>query len=196
VSVVGIVTDASPDVVLSSDAGGADRDRDAGTDAVASGDAPSDSPSLCNTLELGQAVVATQTAEAAPQPQGGIIGDGTYTLSSVTIYTGPNGPLVGSVPEQEILQIAGNTWQTAYAFPGIPAWRFTETVAANGTTLSFTPVCFPASLDAGPGGSDAGDQHYTATASSLILFGTLAYNGSLVDAESTTFPMVYTLTKQ
>jgi hypothetical protein len=59
---------------------------------AAPGPTPTEAGVGCAALPLvGSPVPTTMIAEAAPQPQGGTIVPGTYVLTQLLVYTGPNG---------------------------------------------------------------------------------------------------------
>src|SRR5580692_2397969 len=85
---------------------------DVGSDVAAAAEAGTDAAPACNTLANVAAVVTTQQIAAEPPAlQGGAISDGTYALTSVAIYTGPDGPAGASGTEQVTIEVAGGSIQ-------------------------------------------------------------------------------------
>jgi hypothetical protein len=104
------------------------------------GDADDGGPTVCNTLvNAGQPVTATQVAEVAPAFQGGTVVDGTYTLTSQTIYTGPGGATGPSTTTlTTTISIQGSTFQVSKdTSPPTSTYMF----APTGTTYVATGEC-------------------------------------------------------
>jgi hypothetical protein len=79
--------DAAPSDHDAGDAGQTNRDGDAGQK-----DAAPDAPVVCNGPEdLATPVSIEEVPSAPPVPEGGVIADGTYVLTSAKKYTGPGG---------------------------------------------------------------------------------------------------------
>lgn len=109
---------------------------------------------------------------------GGTIADGTYWLTSLTLFTGTGG---ASTPtgsnRSETLKVTGNTLEVAVLQGSATPTRLTFSLAKNGTTLTLTGTC-PASA--------AQSFSFTATSTTLTLY---------VPAQGTKLPevQVYTL---
>lgn len=111
---------------------------EAGDDAGGSGDAAADA-GACNTLvNSAQSVTVQQVAMDPPSPTGGTIVDGTYDLTAVAIYTGPNGPSGPSGMSQTTISVAGATIQVVSN--GQPDRR-TVTLATQGSAFTATDTC-------------------------------------------------------
>jgi hypothetical protein len=158
-----------------SDAG----DAGAPQDGATAHDAQGDAPPACNTLaNVAQQVPLQQVAQDPPQPQGGTVADGTYTLTDVSIYTGTAGPSGASGSSQTTIQIAGGTIEVASA--GNPPTQTVSLVTA-GKTFTATDTCPDTKVTQGS---------YTATASTFVVF----LDGGTDDAGART--LVETFTKQ
>ncbi len=154
--------------------GGAVRDGAMGQDAP-----PGDAATTCNTLSnVASTVSFEQVAQDPPQPQGGTIADGTYTLTAATIYTGPGGPTGASGSSKVTVQISGTTIQVVT--DGSPPTK-TVTLATSGSTLTASDTCPDTSVTHGS---------YTATAATLLIF----LDGGTDDAGART--LVETFTRQ
>jgi hypothetical protein len=95
--------------------------------------------SACNTLaNTAHAITTQQVASDPPAPTGGAIADGTYVLTSATIYTGPGGPVGPGGPAQTTLRITGATVEVANA--GDPPTR-SITLVTSGTAFTSTDTC-------------------------------------------------------
>jgi len=106
---------------------------------TAAGEGASDSAAVCNTLANAAPVITTQqVATAPPTPKGGVVADGTYLLTDVTIYTGPGGPVGPGGTARTTVQITGATVQVANA--GEPATR-TVLLQTSGATFTSTDTC-------------------------------------------------------
>jgi hypothetical protein len=148
-------------------------------DGATASDAQGDAPPACNALaNVAQPVTLQQVAQDPPQPQGGTIADGIYTITAVTLYTGPGGPSGQGGSSQTTIQIAGTTVQVASA--GDPRTQ-TVNLATAGTTFTATDTCPDSTVTHGS---------YTAAASTLLIF----LDGGTDDAGTHT--VVETLTKQ
>jgi hypothetical protein len=119
----------------------------------------------CNMLPTNTPFVAVQAkAVTAPQPQGGIIADGTYVLTDVTVYSagvdgGGSGP-TGEV-DSEIIQVNGSTVQANQN-----GQANTSLISVAATTLSLMQTCPVTSMG---GTLSVG---YTASGGTFMLFPT------------------------
>ncbi|MGO9838089.1 MAG: hypothetical protein ACLP1X_28230 [Polyangiaceae bacterium] len=128
-----------------------------GATGDASGDA-ADGAVTCNALANGASpVTGMQVAENPPTLAGGTPVNGTYFLTSLTIYTGPEGPAGAAGPAQTTIQISGSTIQVVTN--GTPGTR-TEMFTASGTSFTATDTCPDTSGFQGT---------YTATATSFVV---------------------------
>ncbi len=150
---------------------------EAGDDAGGSGDAADGG--ACNALvNSAQAVTIQQVAMDPPSPTGGTIADGTYDLTAVAIYTGPNGPSGPSGTSQTTIAIAGDTIQVVGN--GQPERR-TVTLATMGSTFTATDTCPDTKVTMGS---------YSFAGSALVIF----LDGGTDDAGKRT--VAETFTKQ
>jgi hypothetical protein len=148
-------------------------------DDAAADSGESDAGPPCNTIANAAPVVSvTQVAADPPGPQGGTIVDGTYWGTSVTIYTGPNGPTGATGTSQMTALVQGSTVQLVTS--GQPARR---TIALTTADAGFTSVDTCPASQTSQGG-------YTATPTTLTFF----LPGGTDDAGART--VVDTLTKQ
>jgi hypothetical protein len=119
-----------------------------------------------NTLTpTAPAVPETRVAEAFSMAAaaGGTIADGTYWLSTLSLYTGPGGA-TGSTGtnRSQTLRVAGNTIEIVIVSTGQSTPRhITFTRATNGSTLTLTGVCPTGVMPV---------LAYTATATELTLY--------------------------
>jgi hypothetical protein len=112
---------------------------DAGGGAAA--DAPDDGPTVCTTLvNAGQPVTASQVATAAPPFQGGTIAEGTYVLTSETVYTGPGGATGPGSTQSITIRIQSGTIEVA---KDTDPPTSTYMLAPTGTTYVATGQCPP-----------------------------------------------------
>jgi hypothetical protein len=139
-----------------------------------------DGPTVCNTLvNSGQPVTAMQVASDPPAAQGGTPANGTYLLTSETIYTGAGGATGPSGTQRITIQIQGSTVQVSKnTSPPTSTYDLTTT----GTTYTAAGECPP--QVGGLMGS------YTATATTFVV--SIAAIGSDAGAPTT----VETFTKQ
>jgi hypothetical protein len=154
-----------------------------GGDAAASdgaGDATGDDGGLaCNALaDTAQPVTVQQLAMDPPMPSGGTIADGSYELTGVDIYTGPNGPSGPSGMAQDTIAITGSTVQIVGS--GTPERR-TVTLATQGSAFTATDTCPDSNVTTGG---------YSVTAPGLLIF----LDGGVDDAGKRT--VVETFTKK
>jgi hypothetical protein len=139
----GLTNEAGPTGEAGSDGGSlADAPSgDAADSAVgdAGGDA-GDGAVTCNALaNTATPVTGAQVAANPPALQGGTVVDGTYALTNLTIYTGPDGPTGSTGMSQTTIEISGATIQVATN--GTPGTR-TETFASTaGGTFTATDTC-------------------------------------------------------
>jgi len=130
---------------------------DAVADAAVSGDAEAGKPA-CNALvNLGTDVPILTEAAVPPPAMGGAIADGTYVVTSATLYTGPNGASGPSGKSVRMtVAIAGMRGDSV-----LDDMNRSATFVIAGTKLKSTATC--------PGtGTDEVD--YSATPESLTLY--------------------------
>ncbi|MBK6697113.1 MAG: hypothetical protein IPG50_33735 [Myxococcales bacterium] len=126
---------------------------------------PSPAAPACNTVpSLDGQLVLEQVAAAAPVPQGGVIADGTYTLSAYRLYTGvggPSGPKAGETFHETAIY-KGSELQVNY---GDSTFNVQETYRheVSGTAFTHTRTCPAAPPAVFPG-------TYTASGASLSYF--------------------------
>ena len=114
---------------------------------------------VCNTLTAsGDVVIQTAATGSAPAPAGGTIANGTYVLTSNEVF--PPGSSA-SASSKETLRITGNQMERALAYLGFVS-QLNYSISTAGTTLTATATC--------PVG-DAFSLPYTATATTLVIFG-------------------------
>jgi hypothetical protein len=148
----------------SSSSSSSDSGASTGDDAAPEGSAPAgdgggdDGSAICNTLaNSAPAVTLLQVASDPPAFQGGTVVDGTYTLTSETIYTGDGGATGAMGTASITIQFKSGTIQVAKdTNPPTSTYSFGPT----GTTYLATARC-PAQL-----GNIAGS--YTATATTFV----------------------------
>ena len=131
------------------------------------------SAAVCNALvNDGPSVTSTIVHDDAPVPAGGTLKAGTYTLSAFTFFGDEAITAgLGTVTEQEVIQVSGSTLQTVQLSKGVET-RFTATFSTSGSTLSSTETCPD---------TDQGSIEFTATDTELRLYVTT----SSVTAEAT-----------
>jgi hypothetical protein len=132
--------------------GGSSQDGSSGQGHDASSDGRSDSPAACllmptdagtcNTLALtGTVVTRTCVAGEPPTAHGGTVEDGTYVLTSVTIYAGcPDGGREQAI-DRGTWVICGDQWETVQE--GTPVGTTSNqnfTITASGSSLTSTVV--------------------------------------------------------
>jgi hypothetical protein len=145
----------------SSDSGAGTGTDGASEGSAASGDDGGDAGDagavVCNTLALGATpVTITQVASDPPAFQGGTVVDGTYKLTSETIYTGDGGATGPKGTATTTIQFQGGTIQAAKdSDPPTSTYGF----APTGGTYYATGKCPPGL------GDIAGS--YTATATTF-----------------------------
>lgn len=151
------------------------------TDAAPAHDAPgeAEAAAACNTVaNVAQTVQVQQLAQDPPQPQGGAIADGTYTLTDLSIYTGSGGPTGATGSARITVQIAGGIIQVAS--DSTPTTQ-TVSLTTSGTTFVATDTCPDTKVTHGS---------FTATATTLLI----VLDGGADDAGKRT--VVETYTKQ
>jgi hypothetical protein len=124
----------------------------------------------CNSLANGASVVSEQqSATAAPSPQGGgVIADGTYFMTALTVYTGSGG---ASGPDgnsdQQTAQFTGSTMtlQIVDQGGGCQPQTMTGTLSFSGTQLTLTTTC-----PSGCGSNCGGQNGYTWNSPTLSVF--------------------------
>jgi hypothetical protein len=121
-------------------------------------------------------VTVDQVAQNPPTLVGGTIADGTFVLTGLTIYTGPQGPTGASGTAATTLQIASGTIQVATT--GAPTTR-TETLTTSGVNFTATDTCPDTTVIQGT---------YTATSTSLIV----QFSGGTDDAGARTIQETFT----
>jgi hypothetical protein len=94
--------------------------------------------SKCNAL-VGDAPAITSTNSPAqvPTPAGGTLSDGTYVLTSTTIYTALPFP---GMKLRSVMQITGNTIQQVATMNGDEK-RFTTSFTTAGSSIVMTDTC-------------------------------------------------------
>jgi hypothetical protein len=133
-------------------------DASQGSPGDAGGDA-ADGAVACNALaNTATPVTGSQAAENPPALQGGAVVNGTYFLTNLTIYTGPDGPTGSTGMSQTTIQISGDTIQVATN--GTPGTRTEMFTVAAGGTFSATDTCPDTSVVQGA---------YSATATTFVV---------------------------
>jgi hypothetical protein len=99
----------------------------------------------CNTLmNTAPLVSEEEVAMAAPKPMGGTVSDGTYFLTTATLFTGPQG---GTGPTgtqyQWVTKTSGDAYEVSLSITGRGASDSVTsgTSVASGSTVSFTQTC-------------------------------------------------------
>jgi hypothetical protein len=124
----------------------------------------------CNAIDAtGPTIVSTCLSAEPPQPQGGMIEDGTYVLESIAFYGGcPSTPEATSTT----WLLCGTHWDVAQLTPRsptdpdagtLPILRLNFEVAVQLTSVSFTLACVPTDTSA----LDLASRQYTATSTHL-----------------------------
>jgi hypothetical protein len=177
----------------SSNSGGGTTATDGGGEGAATGDAgqvadsapahdapgEAEAAAACNAIaNVAQTVTGQQVAQDPPQPQGGAIADGTYTLTDFSIYTGPSGPTGASGSTRITVQIAAGTLEVAS--DSKPS-TMTVSLVTSGTTFTATDTCPDANVTHGS---------FSATPTKLLIF----LDGGTDDAGQRT--VIETYTKQ
>jgi hypothetical protein len=113
---------------------------DGGSLADASSGDAGDGAVACNALaNTATPVTGAQVAANPPALQGGTVVDGTYGLTNLTIYTGPDGPAGTTGMSQTTIEISGATIQVVTnGTPGTRTEMFTSTA---GGTFTATDTC-------------------------------------------------------
>lgn len=157
--------------------GGSEAAGDSGplTDATGS---VADGAAACNALtNAASPVTGTEVAQNPPTLVGGTIVDGTYFLTALTTYTGPQGPTGSSGMSQTTIKISGGTIQVAAN--GTPATR-NATLTTTGDQFTSTDTCPDTSVIQGT---------YTATATTLVV----QFNAGTDDAGTRTVAESFSL---
>lgn len=130
------------------------------------GDASDDAPPPCNSLAASAPVVNYSLSnDGTPAAQtGGTIADGTYYLTSYTIYGAGSvgGGFTADQATSLTVQVSGQTWNQIQVFQieGTTATVTTNYALSTTTSsLSLTPSC--------PAGADPVSGTFTATATDL-----------------------------
>lgn len=150
---------------------------DAGT-SVDSG--PTADPECNKLTQQGQPVDALTSIGVAPTPQGGSIVDGTYVLTSATLYTNAVADGTKVLTSAATIEITGTSVK-AVNTTGNDVTRANTTIAVSGTDITLTPTCNFPEKDGGLGAPAMGE--YTATATTFSNFGVL--NGATYVLEYT-----------
>jgi hypothetical protein len=105
-----------------------------------SSSSPDTAVATCNALvDDGPPVTATAVSAVAPTPAGGAIGDGTYELTAMTLYTG-----TAAAPPEGILsavfEITGGVMQQVIKINGSEG-RYTTTFTISGISISMVDSC-------------------------------------------------------
>ena len=125
-------------------------------------------PGSCNSLVNDAEVISSIAVVAidAPAPTGGTFPDGTFHLHGITLYAGKSGKAT-SIPItiQGTVKVAGD--KVEQVLDGkrpdgtILAERSTDTIATNGSQVTFTKTC---------DGNDTSSGTFSANSSELTLF--------------------------
>ena len=125
-------------------------------------DAGMDAPRLCTTLGYaGAAVDPVAVSGSAPTAAGGSIADGTYRLTSYTVYNNAIDPSkVQSL--QASFKFAAGAYEIAFASSKGGEAKESGTVTTKGTLLQLTKSC--------PSTMTESERRYSATATRFDLF--------------------------
>ena len=124
---------------------------------------PPAQPNGCNALvNVGSLVTAVQVAAEAPAATGGVVADGTYHLTDLTIFTGEGGQ-AGALPVQlkQTVSIHGTSADAVTEVNGKSQGQST-TFVTNGTSATTAGTC--------PMVEPPQTGEYSATPTSLILY--------------------------
>ena len=137
---------------------------DARADGPLDGDA--DAALSCNALANGAPLVlATAVAQSLPSGAGGTIADGTYHLTEVTYYLGPDSDAAGPALTEtwrQTLAVVGGAFGGVYVRNKSAEQRISGVLSMSGTKLVFQETC--------PSPAARGPYEYTATGSDLVAF--------------------------
>jgi hypothetical protein len=158
----GVTVDGGSEAAVTNESGvmtegGSEAAGDSGplTDAAGS---VADGAAACNALtNAASPVMGTEVAQNPPTLVGGTIVDGTYFLTGLTTYTGPQGSTGSSGTTQTTIKISGATIQVITN--GTPATR-NETLTTTGNQFTSTDTCPDTNVIQGT---------YTATATTLVV---------------------------
>lgn len=135
--------DAGADILVADHAVSVDSGPAVDTDASAPADAGD-----CNTVQNGaSSVTVQQVASASPAAAGGAIGDGTYYVTAVVVFTGDGGaagPRGDTVKETVVVH--GSAFQAVAESLGTVT-RFNGTFAIDGGSITNTHTCPTTSVD-------------------------------------------------
>lgn len=134
-------------------------------DAIASPPRAAADEARCNELEQhGPPVALVGSRESAPLPTGGAISDGTYVLTSSTLYTKarPHGTKIMEMGRTTMV-VSGATSQLVRTDSEERERRTTVQREASGTVATLHTVCTPRR----PATGESTATQYTATPSSL-----------------------------
>jgi hypothetical protein len=155
----------SPDDMSTPDGGSPDG---ASPDGASPGLCGADVPpgQACNTLTTqGAAITPTCATGTAPVGTGGVIADGTYVLTSETIY---GGSCTSPFSLTETITIAGDCVQAVVG--DILSATVSARLTRQGSSIAFTTTCQHVDADGAVFQPDTATQTYTATATTLTLF--------------------------
>jgi hypothetical protein len=102
---------------------------------------PPDAPQCNGLANSASEIERTQVASNAPAAAGGTIPEGTFELTSDTVYTGPGGETGGTGVTRQVTMAlsAGGTLEVVQLNSGVQARRsFTISTASTDLTLSQT----------------------------------------------------------
>jgi hypothetical protein len=134
----------------------------------------------CSTAAAtGACVTEVVVAGTAPTPGGGPVSQGTYNLTSASIYNAPDGSAQFASTGRRTLVVgpvtAGSFTLDQISVSGTRTDRSSGTVVVTGTTATFTRLCPPP----GDAGNPGGTVGYTATSTSITLIDSSAGDGSI-----------------
>jgi hypothetical protein len=125
----------------------------------------------CNTLiDAAPTISAGMLPDPYPQPQGGTIVDGAYTMTADDHY--PGSEFTGTMTFAYTIVVTGSTWQVASIDGADSPSTATLTITTSGTSIAATFACSTAGAMAGFPPFPAG---FTATPSQLVLIGSSAH---------------------
>jgi hypothetical protein len=171
----GVTVDGGSEGAVTNESGSEVGDSGPLTDAA---DSVADGAAACNALtNAASPVMGTQVAQNPPTLVGGTIVDGTYFLTGLTTYTGPQGPTGSSGMSQTTIKISGGTIQVITN--GTPATR-NETLTTTGNQFTSTDTCPDTNVIQGT---------YTATPTTLVV----QFSGGTDDAGARTVAESFSL---